>query len=44
MIAEMKKANLDLEPLGPEKLADEVRKTLATPETVTKRAREILAR
>jgi tripartite-type tricarboxylate transporter receptor subunit TctC len=44
LVAEMKKANLDLEPLGPAKLVEEVRKTLATPELVTKRAREILAR
>ena len=44
LIAEMQKANLDLEYAAPEKLAEEVRKTLATPKTVTERAKELLSR
>lgn len=44
LVAEMQKANLDLEYAPPEQLAEEVRKVLATPESVTRRAREILAR
>ena len=44
MIAEMQKANLDLEYAAPEKLAEEVRKTLATPKAVTERAKELLSR
>jgi len=44
MIAEMQKANLDLEYAPPEKLAEEVKKTLSTPKSVTDRAKELLAR
>jgi tripartite-type tricarboxylate transporter receptor subunit TctC len=44
MIAEMQKANLDLEYAPPEKLAAEVKKTLSTPKAVTDRAKELLAR
>ncbi len=44
LIAEMQKANLDLEYAAPEKLAEEVRKTLATPKAVTERAKELLSR
>jgi tripartite-type tricarboxylate transporter receptor subunit TctC len=44
VIAEMLKANLDLEYAPPEKLADEVKKTLATPKEVTERAKQLLAR
>jgi tripartite-type tricarboxylate transporter receptor subunit TctC len=44
VIAEMLKANLDLEYAPPEKLADEVKKTLATPKPVTERAKQLLAR
>lgn len=44
MIAEMQKSNLDLEYAPPEKLAEEVKKTLATPKAVADRARELLAR
>ena len=44
MIAEMKRTNLDLEYAAPEKLAEEVKKTLATPKAVADRAKELLAR
>ena len=44
LVAEMQKANLDLEYAPPEKLAEEVKKTLAIPKTVTDRAKELLAR
>ena len=44
MIAEMAKSNLDLEYAPPEKLAEEVRKTLATPKEVAERAKALLAR
>jgi tripartite-type tricarboxylate transporter receptor subunit TctC len=44
MIAEMKRTNLDLEYASPEKQADEVKKTLATPKAVADRAKELLAR
>jgi tripartite-type tricarboxylate transporter receptor subunit TctC len=44
MIAEMQKANLDMEYAPPEKLAEEVTKTLATPKAVTDRAKDLLAR
>jgi tripartite-type tricarboxylate transporter receptor subunit TctC len=44
LIAEMKKSNLDLEYAPPEKLTEEVKKTLATPKAVTERAKELLSR
>jgi tripartite-type tricarboxylate transporter receptor subunit TctC len=44
LIAEMKKSNLDLEYAPPEKLIEEVKKTLATPKAVTERAKELLSR
>jgi len=44
LIAEMQKANLDLEYAPPEKLADEVKKTLSIPKAVTERAKELLSR
>ncbi len=44
LVAEMQKANLDLDYAPPEKLADEVKKTLATPKAVTERAKELLSR
>ncbi len=44
LIAEMQKANLDLEYAAPDKLAEEVKRTLATPKAVTERAKELLSR
>jgi tripartite-type tricarboxylate transporter receptor subunit TctC len=44
MLSEMQKANLDVEYESPEKLADEVKKTLATPKAVADRAIQLLAR
>jgi tripartite-type tricarboxylate transporter receptor subunit TctC len=44
LVAEMKKSNLDLDYASPEKLIEEVKKTLATPKAVTERAKEVLSR
>lgn len=44
MLTEMRKVDLDVAYAPPEKLTDEVEKTLATPDAVKKRAKDLLAR
>lgn len=44
MVSEMKRANLDMDYADPQQLAQEVKRTLATPMPVAERAKQLLAR